>query len=215
MGIEKMRWAGLTFEPDGEYMRHRLELRTDGANSILELFSTKDTCELEKVAPARSVFFMQAAIDGKRIVKCMQKMNALYNKQAKGGDDYAKAMSSMRAVYGTDADEISSLIGDEAAFAVAMPESSIIPDAYFFVRAAGVDQATQLASVVENAVRRVTHSPLAETFYLGKRIVYRQSTDPVRPSLTIDGDRLVIASSVHSMKRYLRQRSEGGKGLAG
>src|SRR5262245_37772220 len=163
MGIEKMRWAGLTFEPEGEYMRHRIELRTDGANSVLELFSTKESFELEKFAPTNSVFFVQAAIDGKRIVKGIQKMNALYNKQAKGADDYAKAMSWMRSAYGTDIDEISTLIGDEAALAVAMPVSSLIPDAYLLVRAAGVDQATQLASVIENAVRRVGQSPLAET----------------------------------------------------
>lgn len=216
MGLQGLRWAGLTFEPDGEFLRHRLEIRTDGKDSVLELFSTKNAFELAQVTPPRTVFFLQGAIDAKRILGGLRKMNATYNKDDRDGQGYERAMASMKERVGTNFDEMSGLIGDEAAFAVAMPEAGLLPDVYLLVRAAGVDAAAKLAELVESAVRRQTQAPLGETPYLGKRIVYHQGhrNVPFKPSFTVDGDRLVIASTVPSMKRYLQFRSEGGPSLA-
>ncbi len=215
LGLDRMRWMGLNLEVDGELVRHRFELRTEGSDGALNLFTTKKDFDLASRIPASACFSLQLAVDGPSSMAAFREMMVRF--EPNGRDEYDRNMGRMRARLGTDLEELAHLLGGEVAFAAVLPRGGLIPDVYSILPAAKPEATQRLADVIElfarSAEREVNRIRL--THYAGKRIVYMTTEMGfVAPTLVVDGDAVVIGSSVAAVKRYIDFRRHGGESLA-
>jgi hypothetical protein len=214
LGLDELRWAGMSFEPDGEYMRHRIEVRTDASKGIPTLFSEKQQFDLANLLPEKTVFGIQMAADGASASAALRNLMMRY--AGKGERSWPVRQRRMREELGTDFDELLRLLGNEMAFAVVMPENGIIPDVYMIVRGRNNEAATRLAWLMESAVQRVDREVIVKSLeYQKKRIAYSEVKGmPLSPSMVVDGDLVVVGSTVLAAKKWLQFRSGGMPSLA-
>lgn len=212
LGLEKLRWAGFSSAPEGDLVRHRLEVRTEPAEGMLALFTAKEPKKftLASVLPKRTLMTLQMALDGVASFEALKKLVSQFGDANEPSFD--TQMSEMRAQLGSSFADVAPLLGDEAAVAVAMPEAGIIPDVYLLVRAKDAAAAQDLMARSEVAMRRVAakdrKGQLRDIQDKSTRLVYMRGQGPVTPTLLVSEDVLVVSSSVPAARRYLSFRAE-------
>lgn len=212
LGLEKLRWAGLSSEPEGELVRHRLEVRTEPAEGMLALFTAKEPKKftLASVLPKRTLMTLQMALDGVASFEALKKLVSQFGDVNEPSFD--TQMADMRKQLGSSFADVAPLLGDEAAVAVAMPEAGVIPDVYLLVRAKDAASAQDLMARSEIAMRRVAakdrKGQLRDIQEKSTRIVYMRGQGAMTPSLLVSEDLLVVSSSVQAARRYLSFRAE-------
>ncbi|MFN0205457.1 MAG: hypothetical protein ACKVS6_03995 [Planctomycetota bacterium] len=214
LGLDELRWAGLSFEPDGEYVRHRLEIRSNATRGIPTLFTEKQQFDLATVLPAKTVFSCQLAMDGAATGLALRRLMIRY--AGKGEMNWNTRMKRMREATGTDVDELLNLTGNELSVAVVAPENGIIPDLYLLVRSKNAEAASRLALLLESACRRPESGlKVYTTQFKSKQLIYTEMPgEPLSPAMVVDGEMVVIGSSVMSAKKWLQFRMDSQPSLA-
>lgn len=218
LGLDRLRWMGLSLEPDGECMRHRLDIRADAGHGIASLFVEKQSFDLAKFLPARTVFSMQMAVNGDVTSRALRQFVAKYSGRSEAG--HSANMRRMREKTGTDFDEILGLVGDEVAFGIVMPETGgfvAVPDMHFVIRARSNEAAARLGRIIEFASQRlIPDSSLQTTTFEKTTISYvgGGSGFTISPALLVDGDLVVINSSLFAAKHWLQFRRSAAPTLA-
>jgi hypothetical protein len=212
--MDRLRWIGVSLEPEGECLRHRIEVRADVTSGLPTLFTSKDQFDLAAYLPERTSGCVQMALDGPAMTVAMRKLAAQYGPH--GLTEFEQEMEQMREHVGTDVPELLSLIGNEIALAVVPPESGIFPDIYLIAKAKDGKSAARVRELLEGAVRaRNAGAEVQESKYQDYRISYAKIADgPFFPSVMVDADRVVVGSNLSALKRYVQFLKAGAPALA-
>jgi hypothetical protein len=218
LGMDRLRWVGLTLEGAGDSLRHRLEIRADVESGLPTFFTSKEQFDLAQCVPEQTVAFAQIALDGEKLYSAIRN----YGVQFMPGRaaEFDENMAQLRQQFGADVQEICSLLGNEAAFAITPPDSGgLIPDVYFIAKAKDAKSAVRGKTIFETILQRQeAKMRLSHTKYQGYNISYAQmkgDVNPIVPALTVDGELLVVGSNVTAVKHYIEFRKAGSATLAG
>lgn len=210
LGFDRIHWLGLSFEPDGDCMRHRFEVRANADHGAATLFTEKSQFDSARFYPANTVLLTQLAVNGEQSAQALRRMFIQYPGKEAPAMNYNKRMKLMRERFGTDIDELLSLVGNEISAAVVAPDSGVIPDIYMIARAKSNEAATRLSLLVEMAARRAEPElGLSTSTFKNRTIVTTQPREGgPAPAMTVEGDLVVFSSSFFSMKRWILFRED-------
>lgn len=216
-GFDRLKWIGFSFEPDGECMRHRLEVRADANPNVVALFTEKEKFNLAEELPASTIFVAQMALNGETTSQAIRKLISQFGTRAENNADrYDRQMKRMRQQHGTDADEVLGLLGDEAAIGVVSPDAGIIPDIYLMIRGKSAEAAARLGTIIETVARHAEpKNGFSTTQYKNHAIVTTQADEGPSPAMVVQGDLVVISSTLFSLKRWINFHEDAGAARLG
>ena len=116
IGMDQLRWIGVSMEPEGSCIRHRVEVRANVTSGFPTLFASKEQFDLAEYLPERAIACAQMAIDGPLTSNALRKLIAQAGPKAEV--EFEQNMVQLRTRVGADFHEMLALLGNEVAVAV-------------------------------------------------------------------------------------------------